>query len=187
MLKLPQIAQNIEMLLGGFFDSTYNEHRGPIQIVHQIERVRSSRFFEDDEFYRLIAESEFKQGGSFNPLDRAIEIVDANTLGWRGTTIGRTPIGPVAIGRKTELAAAGRWCVDYLSLADLIWAVYLHIASGGSTTGRNVSVLDQFFQGQIAADGGDFHHNSEFSVNSLEGKTVLMMVEEAIKRLKAVS
>jgi hypothetical protein len=176
MLKLPQIAQNIEMLLGGFFDSTYNEHRGPIQIVHQIERVRSNEYFENNDFYQLIAESEFKRDGSFNHFDRALDIVDANTRGWRGTTIGR----------KIELAAAGRWMNTYVNLGDAVWATYLHIASGGAPTDRAVSVLSDAVEKQVHEDGV-FHYSSDFSVNSLEGKTVIILADQAIKRLKLVS
>lgn len=176
VLKLAAIATNIEMLLGGFFDSTYSEHRGPIQIVHQIERVRSNQFFEDDAFYRLIAEEEFKRGGSFNPYDRALDVVDANTKVWRSTIIGR----------KTELAAASAWENSYVNLADMIWAAYLHIQTGGDAGARALSVLDDSLFAKINEDDG-LYHNSEFSANSLEGKTVIILAKAAIQRLKDVS
>lgn len=177
LLKLSQIANNIELLLGGFFDATYNEHRGPIQIVHQIQRVRSNQFFENDDFYRLIGESEFTRGGQFNVYDRAMDIVDANTRGWRGITIGR----------KVELAAAGAWEVDYINLGDTVWAVYLHIQSGGDSGARALRVLDDSIVQKMREDDGQFMHASEWSVNSLEGKTVLELATAAIKRLKVVS
>jgi hypothetical protein len=177
VLKLAAIAQNIEMLLGGFFDSTYNEHRGPIQIVHQIERVRSNQFFEDDAFYQLIMETEFTRGGTFNPYDRALDVVDANTRTWRTTTIGR----------KIEVAAAARWNnLDNVTLGDIVWATYLHIQTGGDPNGRGLRVLDDSLWQRICDDDG-IRHSSEFPANSLEGNSVIRMVTEAIQRLKDVS
>lgn len=177
LLKLPQIANNIELLLGGFFDATYNENRGPIQIVHQIQRVRSNQFFENDDFYRLIAETTFRRDGEFNVYDRTMDIVDANTRGWRGTTIGR----------KIELEAAGVWATTYVNMGDVIWSVYLHIQSGGDQSARAVSVLSDALEQQVRSDDGLFYHASDWAVNSLEGKTVIELATAAIKRLKAVS
>ncbi|BDD79885.1 hypothetical protein [Burkholderia phage FLC9] len=177
LLKLAAIANNIEMLLGGFFDATYNEHRGPIQIVHQIERVRSNRFFEDDAFYQLIISDEFRPGGSFNPLDRALDVVDANTKVWRGTTIGR----------KVELASTARWNGLTVNLGDMVWAAYLHIQAGGDSDARALRVLDDALWQKTREDDSQFYHTSEYTVNTLEGKTIVSLATDAIQRLKAVS
>lgn len=177
LLKLGQIANNIEILLGGFFDATYNEHRGPIQIVHQIQRVRSNQFFEHDDFYRTIAEIDYSQYVHRGALGSVMEIVDANTRGWHRETIGR----------KIELQAAAAWRKEHFSLGDVVWAAYLHVQSGGDPSSRAMNAMNEYVAMTVKEDDGYFHHASEYSVNHLEGKTVLIIATEAIERLKAVS
>jgi hypothetical protein len=175
-LKFDVMARNVEMLMGGHFDATYSDSRGPIQIIHQIERVRSSPFFENNDFYHLIVEGELKRGGSFNPLDRALDVVDANVRGWAGQMIDR----------KVELSAAGRYHQDFLTMGDLVWTNYLHFQTGGKRD-RAIVALEEYFKVQVREDDGNFYHVSDFSVNMLEGKTIKLLQDAAVARLKEVS
>jgi hypothetical protein len=172
--RLDQIGHNVGLLLNGFFDYTYNEHKGPIQILHQIERVRSSSAFECDDFYRMVVESDFRQrGGSFNPFDRAIEIVEANTRVWKGTVTGR----------QIEMATVRRWNKDAFTLGDLVWLAYL---CNELSQDNGIFQMERILTQQLEADDGAFYHVSEFTQGN-EYRTLHETYEEVVRLLHAVS
>jgi hypothetical protein len=172
--RLEQIGRNVGLLLNGFFDYTYNEHKGPIQILHQIERVRSNSAFECDDFYRMVIESDFRQrGGSFNPFDRALEIVEANTRVWKGTVTGR----------QIEMATTRRWNKEAFTLGDLVWLAYLCVETGCES---GLFELERILNNQVQEDDGVFYHVSEFTGGS-EFRALCETYEEVLKRLNSVS
>lgn len=172
--RLDQIGHNVGLLLNGFFDFTYNEHKGPIQILHQIERVRSSASFECDDFYRTVVGSDFSQrGGAFNPYDRAYDIVAANTRVWKSS----------AIGRQIEMATVRRWNKDAFTLGDLVWLAYLCNELGQDSA---IFQMERILTSQIEQDDGVFYHVSEFTQGN-EYRTLRETYEEVVRLLHAVS
>lgn len=172
--RLEQIGHNVGLLLNGFFDFTYNEHKGPIQILHQIERVRNNSAFECDDFYRMVVESDFRhRGGSFNPFDRALEIVEVNTR------VSKT----TAPGREIEMATVRRWNKDAFTLGDLVWLAYLCNELGQD---NGIFEMQRILTQQLEADDGVFYHVSEFTQGN-EYRTLHEIYEEVVRLLKAVS
>lgn len=170
------IASNLERLFGEFFTATYNEHRGPIQLIHQIARVRSSELFEENGFYRAVLSARFNDRRQFDPFtSRIYTEVDNNLQGWKG----------YVIGRKVELMALKEWNSPTVNMGDLVWAIYLTVQTNGSAD--ILGPLEAILREQAREDDNIFYYQSEFRLDSFEGQTIRKASNRAIELLKAFS
>lgn len=125
MTILTNAIRNIEAQFDGFFDGTYNEHRGPIQLIHQIERIRNKALFEREFFYIAMAHDPETPASMVDDLI-ALDRRDGYTVPFLENFADQLHLWRrTRINMSTEFAAVRRWNSPLMSLGDLVWMGYI--------------------------------------------------------------
>jgi hypothetical protein len=170
------IANNLEILFGEPFNISYKESRGPIQLIHQIARVRAMECFESNDFYRRVLATRLEDRRLMTPDDLALcDMVYRKLESWER----------YVIGREIELQAVRAWSAPVVSLGDLVWAFYLTVQTGGAE--ELLKPLEAILRQQVEDDDHNFYHQSEFGLGCREGQLIREASNRAIKILLSFS